>query len=71
MEPKDLQHISMALKLVKISQSLELMEATEEFFESLSFAPFSKHLIPVHDRLNYELHVARARTKFLMALLST
>lgn len=69
MEPKDLEHISIALKLVKATYSRDLLDATESFWESLSYAPTTKHLIPSHDRLKYELHVAKARTRFLSALL--
>jgi hypothetical protein len=71
MEPKDLANISIALKLIKITKSSELLDTTENFLDCLNYAPtkFLRQMLPFKDRMIYELHVARTRSVFLLSLL--
>lgn len=71
MDPKDLENISIALKLVRITKSSELLDTTENFLETISYAPTYKlrSMLPHRDRMLYELKIARTRTDFLTSLL--
>lgn len=72
MENKDLHDLYSALLVIKITKSMDLLMATENFIHNLVSipAPISKKIIMhEYERLRHELEIARARTRFLTALL--
>lgn len=69
MQANDIKNLQTALMVIKATRSLELLDAAESFWSSLSFAPTTVHLIPEFDRQVYEIHLMKARTHFLVTLI--
>jgi hypothetical protein len=65
MDPEDLQFVPIAFRLIEYTKSRTLLEALERFFECISFASTTKHLIPEPDRRKYELNVLSTKTQLL------
>lgn len=69
MQANDIKNLQTALIVIKATRSLELLDAAESFWSSLSYAPTTAHLIPEFDRQIYEIHLLKARTHFLVTLI--
>lgn len=69
MDANDLKNLRSAVLMIKAFRSEELLDATECFWQCLSYAASTSDLMPLYDRLIYTLHVSNARTRFLEALI--